>query len=85
MKYWSQKQTRLFKKCVYNLEGLDRLNIPVEGAVGLFHMVGLGFILSGMRLFSDQPTVWGSGWGRTGRPGMRRFLSHRRRISVFGY
>ena len=23
MKYWSQKQTQLFKKCVYNLEGLD--------------------------------------------------------------
>jgi len=23
MKYWSQKQTQLFKKCVYNLSGLD--------------------------------------------------------------
>ena len=23
MKYWSQKQTQLFKKCVYNLAGLD--------------------------------------------------------------
>ena len=23
MKYWSRKQTQLFKKCVYNLAGLD--------------------------------------------------------------
>jgi len=23
MKYWSQKQPRLFKKCSYNLAGLD--------------------------------------------------------------
>ena len=30
MKNWSQKQPQLFKKCVYNLAGLDSYSLPME-------------------------------------------------------
>jgi len=35
MKNWSQKQTQLFKKCAYNLAGLDTLKEPPQDGLGL--------------------------------------------------
>ena len=37
MKNWSQKQTQLFKKCAYNLAGLDRLGYSSSSRLALGH------------------------------------------------
>ena len=52
MKYWSQKQTQLFKKCVYNLAGLDIIQIleiqPLIEAT----------IRSGTLVLTDEYTIY---------------------------